>query len=408
MRNKGITLVALVVTIVIMLILVGVTLNIALGENGVFKMSKSAVDKYQESAQNEEKSLVDLAEQINNMTDPPTTIEEALERGKNFAKDGSKDVVDEFGNQITIPTGFHIVTHAEDETVDYDYSATKKGIPTVQDGIVIQDGDGNQFVWIPVGTIKNKENESTTEIKLGRYTFNGYGNINEQKTNGEAIGTYFTEDTNSSLGNAVAKNIKDFITSATSNGGYYLARYEAGVTNYDEENIKTSNDGEETNWTGYQAKEGTTLKLVSKKEQQVWNYITQNRASVEAKTMYPENNNYTSDLVNSYVWDTAIVFIQTYGGEVNKNYSRHLAANYEMEKSGPDKTGTTTDKVCNIYDMASNCGEWSTETSSHGNGQCVMRGGNAGSPKDCSSTRNSTNTSYINGGGSFRTTIYVK
>ena len=57
MKNKGITLVALVVTIVIMLILAGVTLNIALGENGLFKMAKSAVDMYQESSQNEEEDF---------------------------------------------------------------------------------------------------------------------------------------------------------------------------------------------------------------------------------------------------------------------------------------------------------------------------------------------------------------
>ncbi len=65
-----------------------------------------------------------------------------------------------------------------------------------------------------------------------------------------------------------------------------------------------------------------------------------------------------SDLVNSYAWDTAIVFMQEME---NKDYS----INYPNTTPSIKNTGTTTDKVCNIYDMASNCYEWSTESSSH-------------------------------------------
>ena len=45
LREKGITLIALVVTIVILLILAGVTLNIALSDNGLFNKTKEAVSK---------------------------------------------------------------------------------------------------------------------------------------------------------------------------------------------------------------------------------------------------------------------------------------------------------------------------------------------------------------------------
>ncbi len=78
MRNKGITLVALVVTIVIMLILAGVTLNIALGENGLFKMSEKAVEKYKEEAGKEENALQKGSEEIANVLEslkPPVTID---------------------------------------------------------------------------------------------------------------------------------------------------------------------------------------------------------------------------------------------------------------------------------------------------------------------------------------------
>ena len=79
MRNKGITLVALVVSIIIMLILAGVTLNIALGENGLFKMSEKTVEKYKEEAGKEENALQKGSEEIANVIEslkPPVVIDE--------------------------------------------------------------------------------------------------------------------------------------------------------------------------------------------------------------------------------------------------------------------------------------------------------------------------------------------
>ena len=53
MRNKGITLVALVVTIVIMLILAGVTIGLVTGDNGIIKQAQKAADVTKESMKNE-------------------------------------------------------------------------------------------------------------------------------------------------------------------------------------------------------------------------------------------------------------------------------------------------------------------------------------------------------------------
>ena len=52
-NQKGITLIALVVTIVVMLILAGVTLNIALGENGLLIQAQKAKEKTDEATKNE-------------------------------------------------------------------------------------------------------------------------------------------------------------------------------------------------------------------------------------------------------------------------------------------------------------------------------------------------------------------
>ena len=54
-KNNGITLIALIVTIVVLIIIAGVTLNIALGENGIFTKAKQAADTYKNAAANEAK-----------------------------------------------------------------------------------------------------------------------------------------------------------------------------------------------------------------------------------------------------------------------------------------------------------------------------------------------------------------
>ena len=75
--------------------------------------------------------------------------------------------------------------------------------------------------------------------------------------------------------------------------------------------------------------------------------------------MYTESYLET-DLVNSYAWDTALVFIQEFSGD--KKYSRQETGQATHTKTGNaillDKT---IDKKCNVFDMAGNCREWSTE-----------------------------------------------
>lgn len=60
-KQKGITLIALIITIIIMLILSGVVINLAIGKNGLFKTAKQAAKNYTNS---EAKELADL----NNIT----------------------------------------------------------------------------------------------------------------------------------------------------------------------------------------------------------------------------------------------------------------------------------------------------------------------------------------------------
>ena len=71
----------------------------------------------------------------------------------------TETITDANGNKITVPGGFEILEHGtQNENIDeviYNYADNHK--PCVQDGIVIADDEDNQFVWIPVGDIKNKD-----------------------------------------------------------------------------------------------------------------------------------------------------------------------------------------------------------------------------------------------------------
>ena len=96
----------------------------------------------------------------------------------------------------------------------------------------------------------------------------------------------------------------------------------------------------------------------------LWKFITQINASKVSQNMYANDSSVgvESDLTNSYAWDTAIVFIQEMK---NCNY-----ANANCDTTGNDilkNTGKTGDKVCNIFDMAANLLEWTTEYSTNTN-----------------------------------------
>ena len=63
-KNKGITLVALVVTIVVLLILAGVSINLVLGNNGIIARAKDAETKSAEASQNDLKGMNALVSEM--------------------------------------------------------------------------------------------------------------------------------------------------------------------------------------------------------------------------------------------------------------------------------------------------------------------------------------------------------
>ena len=368
-ESKGITLIALVITIIVLLILAGVTIATLTGDNGILKKAGDAKTQTEQAKEDEnlkiaiagsygtdgKLNLKDLKDNLENQginydknnTGFPLEVTVNGEKKKidengnvtvkleSVADSKTKGTVfndvttleDTYGNQVKIPKGFKI---ANDSATD------------VTGGIVIEDATytntiGSQFVWIPVGTGENaikKANKETVDIALGRYKFtkNSDGTIKTSEYSGS-----FTEDTtanhNSSYRNAIAKDIEKFKTSANSNHGYYIGRYEAG---------KTGNDGF----------------MVCKSEQEVWNNITQPKASEVSRNMYGSEAKVTSDLINSYAWDTAIVFVQKFGTESNSSTYSRTVGQSSTSTSAPQTTGTKkikstskVDKQCNIFNI---------------------------------------------------------
>ena len=143
----------------------------------------------------------------------------------------------------------------------------------------------------------------------------------------------------------------------------------------------------------------------------LWNYVTQLDASKISQNMYSAGDTTVgveSDLVNSYAWDTAIVFIQSMN-EANSNYAN--SGRDETGNTSLMNTGETGDKVCNIFDMAANVGEWTTEYSTYTDSSsacpCTDRGGYYNISDYTAYRIGSYATSSVNFIG-FRVALYIK
>ncbi len=417
-EKRGITLIALAVTIVVILILAGVTIDAIFSENGIINKAKEAANSMNNAVANDQAELNDLLEELNEIMnsewdsnieipdpepDLPTNIEDVTD-----IQDETVQVEDEYGNKVTIPKGFEVV---EEEGI------------TVPEGIIIQDKDGNQFVWIPVRRVyKDNTGTNYSDIQLGRYTFNtsnGTPTLIQAAYTAENPENYkqligilndygfdcfeyvirenpdgIESDGADGL-NAIAKNLEGFVNSVKRNYGYYIGRYEASY-------------GSGSNAADYKplSKISTSTTFSKSKVGSLWNNVTQIEAAKISRNMYNNDSNVRveSDLVNSYAYDTAIVFIQEMG---HTNYANKCSVNVSKKN-----TGKTGDEVCNIHDMASNCYEWTTEycadrTSSDAL-PCVYRGGSYLTSYFYTAYKQYSYATYKDIYNGFRVIIYVK
>ena len=341
--NQGITLVALVVTIVVLLILAGVSLNLVLGENGIISKAREASTKTVQAQQNSEIEMNLLEQELANATKEPDPAE-----------------------GVKMPTGFYYVGGTKTSGIVISDNVNDKD-KYKNKAVVGTDLLGNQYVWIPCTTdsTSSKLQYARTEWGVEADGDDNSRAIKDELTLTDASVTYSDADTangiNADVSKEIVAQIKAEKTSVAKYGGYYIGRYEVG-------------------------KNGDTA--VVKYNQTPYASITWSTAYGLAKKIIT-NSEATSYLCSSYAWDTAVNFIQN--NSTAKNYATSIEGfngNWNpqavkdpsgnvIKPAGTSQqlnTGLTT-QFCNIFDMGGNEAEFTTELNPGTSETVLLRGG---------------------------------
>ena len=397
-NNKGITLVALVVTIVVLLILAGVSINLVLGDNGIVKKAQDAKTKSAEASQNDLKGMNSLIEQME------STLNESENGGKTEPE--------------TVP-------YLPSDDFHYDTSTS------VDTGLVIADTAGNEYVWVVVP----RTTAVYKKTGLGKTTFTDadYTSIETDLKNYTSTyvttsgysDVYYPDDKNVGwFADATAyNNLKNsMLKSVYENGGFYVGRYEAGIDTTTGTN-RTSNT--DKNSDGKYTMPSTVP--VTKADAYPYTYVTRTQAQNLASKVNAGTK--TSSLMFGVQWDLVLAFMSKDTAKITStdvltknsatigNYSDStfqlsqtgqyaVYYNYSLSSTWNPSTKSTTNfvdssrnkiakssngngilvttgtseknKVMNIYDMAGNIWEWTLEYTSDTIIPCVGRGGNFG------------------------------
>lgn len=401
-KKDGITLIALVITIIVLLILAGISISMLSGDNSILSRAGQARDKTEESSIEEQRRLT-MLEAASNVN------------GENY-------------NGVKIPAG---------------YAATKKeGESTVDEGLVITDSEGNEYVWIevpndgtgPVYTAEKNEEENSDKyyeeiakalrayctkdakgrdlIKDGTISDGMYGKTSTYgytdvwydgngKLEGDS-GSNKEDKAGCGLTNNEYKELyKKMLKSVYINGGFWIGRYEAGTT---------SPRGDKNDPI-----EG--LKAESKKDLYPINYVKCFQAQILASKA-SSSASVSSSLMFGIQWDLVLRFLSNKGVATNflidnsetwGNYKLEYPLNQstahgykgiyasskltwseierEYTRNGTKRialsTGATErNKKKNIYDFAGNMFEWTLEhatgTYNDSSYPCASRGGGFG------------------------------
>ncbi len=276
--NKAITLVALIITIIILLILAGVSLSMVLGDNGLINKAQSSVDKYQKSSSNEQEFLDDLEDYMDKQLKSPGT---KVNTPEGWNKDTVDAVLDDKKNVIPVPKDFYyvggnldngvIISDAQEDKYDGKVDKTTWEYAT---SLI-----GNQFVWIPC-----TEEEYHKTDWGSSYVTGGYDK---------------------------SEPSQDEINKIKKYSGFYVARYEAGLADtikeYTGNQINNGSSSPSYNVTGIPKSRAGELP---------WIFISQASSKTNAESMYANSNYVTSGLITGTQWD---VMLNQFIGTTNQN-----------------------------------------------------------------------------------------
>ena len=418
--DSGITLVALVVTIVVLLILAGITITIIFNDSGIINKARETANAVDKSHTDTEKELANLTEELG------ATLGEVNKQGKlvpEYVK--SAKWTDETGS-APIPGGYCVAK---------DSSTGEQN--TVKSGLVIsdlaedtldnepnEDGKrGNQFVWVPVSSEQLKEmygvdNEGKQHGKLYEFTSSGKENLNWSEKNGvmtientdrmdysyrepdiaieydgsdaEYKPEYFKEDisdtmTGEQFKEQLQSEFDNMIDSVKNYGGFYIGRYETGF-------LKNIYD------------------IVVQKGATVTDYGWYLHYQ-KIKNIANKNKNVTSSMIWGCQWDRTLEWIaQSYpkvDGTPNYDLLTDSSSwgNYNG-KGDPQQSGSNPDWQKNhIYDLAGNTWEWIMEAADERHR--AFRGGNYNSGTECQAYSRDWDLPYDGGMAASRSILYI-
>ena len=394
-KNKGITLIALIITIVVMLILVAVSVNVLIKSNLIGTAEKT-VNKYNKVAEEEGNSgVIEIdGKKYNSIEDYIDLSSKNLPGTR--VTENTKYV--RGGKTAWIPKGFTLSGIKSEQSIDnglviYDIPEGITPDWTNPDSVKTK---YNQFVWIPVEVKSTDTENSIASFYRSEWAENTA--TGGKRTTG--LSTSYTEpysyDTNNyDQTNGIAGQITELTKSIYKYGGFYIGRYEAGVT--------PAADGTSTERTDSSSQ---TASFVVQQDKYPYRYVEwgKSMSDVSEGAVYlcnnlytPTNTNYgaTSMLCSGASWDSMLDFIKdsshsvtnstTWGNYNNSetytinrgkyaelNTSNYTLGNFqdvvneypkEKDKSILLTTGATErNSSKNIYDVAGNVFEWTTES----------------------------------------------
>jgi len=363
-HQKGITLIALVITIIVLLILAGVTINMVLGDDGIIQQAQSAKEANEKG---NEKDAISIAKgeaaTAKYAKQEALSFEEAQKTFTTLTEENYNKSVAKVVDGVPIPLGFAYVEGTKKDT-----------------GLIVVDGYGNEFVWVPV----SNPNTFTTLTKGwdqgAEQTWRGTEptvltstSYDGNETNKAAI---LDTDKYSDLSTQFTSEYNAMVGSVKIYGGFYVGRYE-------------------TSWTGNKvASVGNVISMTAATLlEEIWSTSVSSNANkatwyglyVKQKELYNKESdsvvsgmiygcqydaimNWMSDIENPNAEIEDKKFIKDSTGmgwyyDNNTNNSTHL--------TGLNLNGGMN-KVNNIYDLAGNYTEWTQEAY----GGCrVFRGG---------------------------------
>ena len=403
-KEKGITLIALVITIIVLLILAGVSIAMLTGENGILTQAKRAKEET-ERAQEEEENILN-------------SYEDYLSQATNGGYVESKGV-----NAPVLKDGMELVTYNEEtknwETNNsssaYDYVAGEgtedNNLSRWANAKLTIDGVESYFVWIPRYAYKITYN-NPDDISQG-------GTIDVKflkgKSNIAADGTVCKYADDSTLNKETDYIIHPVFTSNVDLGGWnselsgiWVGKYETSLVNKaTKENIITTETGDTAG--NILLSENTDKAIAVQPGMSSWRFCTIGNMYTNARK-YAENLN--SHMLKNSEWGAVAYLTHSKYGrnrheiDINDN-SNYVTADEGIEAS---KTQSSTGNVYGIYDLTGCTSEFVAAYYNKSTSNSLIDNGGAFAKKDGLSTEYATvylgddvNENYIIGDATLET-----